>query len=95
MLLVWECAFLFLIRNTDWYAENADTLDTIDNYVVLFSIIHFLIFIELYSKLQVIYFFCIFLLVQLEIAYYLIPESIYYFLYLLIISYPIIRTFLI
>lgn len=93
VLLVWEYLFLFLIRNSDWYAKNAKFIDDIDNWVVGISIIHFLIFIEEYSKLKIKYFFSLFLIIQLQLLYYYIPEDFYFFLYLLIISYPIIIQF--
>lgn len=92
MLLVWEYLFLFLIRYSDWYAENAVLIDKIDNWLVLIAIFHFLAFIELYSSLKIIYFFCLFLIIQLQLAYYFIPENVYYFLYLLIVIAPIIIT---
>jgi len=94
MLIVWEYIFLFIVKDTDWYARNAILLDSIDNWIVGFALIHFLAFIELYNKLQILYFFCIFLIVQLQLAYYFIPQNIYYLLYLFILSAPIIRTFI-
>lgn len=94
ILLVWEYLFLFLISTTDWYENNQQFLDDIDNYIVGFSIIHFLSFIEIYSKNKIRYFFCLFLIIQLQLVYYYIPESTYYFIYLLIIAYPIVRTFI-
>src|SRR5690349_1465240 len=93
MLIVWEYLLLFIIRYSNWYAINAKLIDDIDNWIVLFTIVHFLIFIDIYSKLQIIYLFCMFLIIQLQLAYYFIPENIYYLLYLLLITYPIIRTF--
>lgn len=94
MLIVWEYLFLFIFRYSDWYASNAKDIDNLDNFLVAFCLVHFLAFTEIYTKLQTMYFFCIFLLVQLQLAYYFIPEIIYYFLYLLILSAPIIRTFI-
>lgn len=94
ILIVWEYLFLFIFRYSEWYASSAKDIDNFDNFLVAFCLIHFLAFTELYSKLQIIYFFSIFLLVQLQLAYYFMPENIYYTLYLLILSAPIIRTFI-
>lgn len=90
ILLIWEYLFLFLIRNTNWYAENQSTLDNIDTILVLVAIIHFLAQIEIYNKLKITYFFCLFLIIQLQLAYYYIPEDIYFLLYLLIILAPVL-----
>lgn len=94
MLLVWEYLFLFLIRNTDWYAEKVKIIDDIDSIIVIISMLHFLCLIELYSKLQIKYCLSIFLIIQLQFLYYFIPENIYYLIYLLLIFYPIIATFI-
>jgi len=94
MLIVWEYLLLFFFRYSDWYKNNAKDIDNFDNILVAFCLVHFLAFTEIYNKIQIIYFFCIFLIVQLQMAYYFIPENIYYFLYLSILSAPIIRTFI-
>lgn len=89
VFLIWEYLFLFLIRNTNWYKDNFYWIDGIDNFIVLVLIIHFLCFVELYNKKKIFYISSIFLNLMLQYMYYFIPENIYYFIYLLLISLPI------
>lgn len=91
--LIVEYWFFFLIRKSEWYYNNIEIIDTIDMYLIIFMLIHFLIFSEKYSKLNLTCSFCIFLIVQLQVFYYFLSESVYYSLYLSILTLPITQTF--
>ena len=92
ILLVWEYLFLFIFRNTDWYSNNFYWIDNIDNFLVSIVIIHFLCYIEIYEKNKIYYVLSIFLNIQLQFLYFHIPENIYFLIYLLLISFPIIKS---
>jgi hypothetical protein len=85
--------FLFLIRKSDWYYNNIEIVDTIDLYLVTFLLIHVILFGDIYSNIKLIYTFSILIIIQLQVFYFFISESVYYSLYLSILTLPIIQTF--
>jgi len=90
VFLIWECLLLRLVCYTDWYAKNSELIKSINNLVVFISLIHFMCYTELYNRMQLLYFFCVSFLVFLQFIYYDIPEKLYFFLYLLLVLFPII-----
>lgn len=94
ILLVGNSIFVFLfLKNTEFYAEHYYTLDKIDSVLVLISLIHCFFFSKVYSSIEINFILCILAIVFLTFFYYFINEDIYYYLYILIITITIIKSY--
>jgi len=85
----WLFCFLFF-TNLSFYKNNYELFDKIDTIIVYFSMMHFCIFINYYSRIKRMFILSIFMIIILNFIY-LDKQStnIYYFLYITFILTPL------
>ena len=90
IILIWLELFcvLFLVK-TNFYANNFETINIIDTFLVGACGTHFIFFHFLYTRISKIYLSCIYSIVILNFLYIYLTDEIYYFLY-----YSIILTYI-
>jgi len=91
IIFYWLFCALFLI-DLEFYKINFELFDYIDTIIVCFTLVHFLLFYNLYSYDKKKFIVSIVMIISLNFCYFVLNESSYYFLFFVFLFTPIIIT---